>query len=292
LSIDVKKKKRKPTELFFFCFVSAYRYSRGVNRFKPIFEAASTSLAQTLRPNAENSALIRAVRAEFGLPSRSSRPYVGVHLRRGDGKGTSWKYKGKYVPVEDYVEEAKRTWTRLSAANDKKNEARIYLASDSPSAQDDFIQRLADTDFSVFSLTMSRQPELRALASPKEYVQEEFALFDPDVRIRATRGVIVDFALVSGIWPEDEGSTPIATVCTIGYGNFFIFFLHFEGCFATDLTSVCRSNMCRLSAIGLGWERAFGPMDVSGNIVEKAKGWVEIDNKNQVSPEWQAFQLF
>jgi hypothetical protein len=58
------------------------------------------------------------------------------------------------------------------------------------------------------------------------------------------------------------------------------------------LTSVRRSNICLLSAIGLGWEKAFGPMDVSGNIVENAKGWVEIDNKNQVSPEWEAFRLF
>jgi hypothetical protein len=160
-------------------------------------------------------AFIRAVRAEFGLlPSRRS--YISVHLRRGDGKARSWKYKGKYVPVEDYVEEVKRTWTRLFAANNK-NKARIYLASDSPPAQEDFIRRLADADFSVFSLKKSRRPELRALASPKEYVQEEFGLFDEDVRVRATRGVMVDFALVSGMWPEEESGTPVATICTIGY---------------------------------------------------------------------------
>jgi hypothetical protein len=44
--------------------------------------------------------------------------------------------------------------------------------------------------------------------------------------------------------------------------------------------------------VGLGWERAFGAVNEMGAIYEKGKGWVEIDNRDQVIPVWQAFQLF
>ena len=57
----------------------------------------------------------------------------------------------------------------------------------------------------------------------------------------------------------------------------------------------CRSNVCRLSATGLGWDRAFGHVfgdHVEGNIDEQYKRWVEIDEKGAVEPVWQAFELF
>ena len=55
------------------------------------------------------------------------------------------------------------------------------------------------------------------------------------------------------------------------------------------------SNVCKISAIGLGWERAFGfnggePKD--GAINDEKKRWIELDNKGIVSPEWSAFEVF
>ena len=60
-----------------------------------------------------------------------------------------------------------------------------------------------------------------------------------------------------------------------------------------------RSSICRLSAVGLGWDLAFGfdnPDDDdpsrNGEINEQRKRWVEIDNAGTVDPEWEAFELF
>jgi hypothetical protein len=47
-----------------------------------------------------------------------------------------------------------------------------------------------------------------------------------------------------------------------------------------------------MSAVGLGWDRAFGVVNDMGAIDEKGKRWVEIDNRDAVTPIWRAFQLF
>lgn len=52
------------------------------------------------------------------------------------------------------------------------------------------------------------------------------------------------------------------------------------------------SNICKLSAVGLGWDRAFGTVNDMGLMDEKTKGWVEIDNGGQIAPVWEAFELF
>ena len=52
------------------------------------------------------------------------------------------------------------------------------------------------------------------------------------------------------------------------------------------------SNICKLSAVGLGWERAFGSVDDMGEMEKDTKGWVEIDNAGNIAPVWEAFQLF
>lgn len=52
------------------------------------------------------------------------------------------------------------------------------------------------------------------------------------------------------------------------------------------------SSVCRLSAVGLGWDRAFGAVDDMGVIDEDGKRWVEIDNRAQIMPVWQPFELF
>jgi hypothetical protein len=52
------------------------------------------------------------------------------------------------------------------------------------------------------------------------------------------------------------------------------------------------SSICKLSAVGLGWVRAFGVVDEMGEMDHKAKGWVEIDNAGRIVPLWEAFDLF
>jgi hypothetical protein len=52
------------------------------------------------------------------------------------------------------------------------------------------------------------------------------------------------------------------------------------------------SSICKLSAVGLGWDRAFGVVDEMGEMDHKMKGWVEIDNAGRIVPSWEAFDLF
>jgi hypothetical protein len=58
----------------------------------------------------------------------------------------------------------------------------------------------------------------------------------------------------------------------------------------------CSSNVCRLSAVGLGWDRAFGFDDgtdhTNGYINDSAKRWIDLDNRGTVSPSWTAFEVF
>jgi hypothetical protein len=42
----------------------------------------------------------------------------------------------------------------------------------------------------------------------------------------------------------------------------------------------------------LGWNKAFGDVDKMGYLDLKEKGWVEIDQKGQIVPVWEAFELF
>lgn len=52
------------------------------------------------------------------------------------------------------------------------------------------------------------------------------------------------------------------------------------------------SGICRLSAVGFGWDRAFGVVNAQGSIDHETNGWVEIDNAGQIDPPWKAFELF
>ena len=52
------------------------------------------------------------------------------------------------------------------------------------------------------------------------------------------------------------------------------------------------SSICKLSAVGLGWDRAFGVVNEQGEIDGNIHGWVEIDNAGQIEPSWDAFELF
>ncbi|RDB29466.1 hypothetical protein Hypma_016066 [Hypsizygus marmoreus] len=252
-------------------FSDAYEdpYAHNLNRLKPIYKSAWDSLQETIYPNTKSAALIQAARSELaGLTSPDGtgfESYIAIHIRRGDRKPVF--YSGsKYIPAEDYVQAGIDTWTRLNPEKSPED-LMIYLASDSPIAYREVLE-LTEERYTTFSLFRSTDPELRAFASPTEYVQKEFNEKEESERILATRGMIVDFALVSGSWASDEEVAPDATICTIS------------------------SNVCKLSAVGLGWDRAFGAVDDMGYVDEKRKRWVEIDQKGQIVPVWEPFELF
>jgi len=214
------------------------RYSHQLNRLKPIFNRAHDALVDTIRPNAYNARLIRSARAELSqlISSnyhKSNRPrqgangnhvgnnssqYIGVHLRRGDRHPASYNYHGGYVPISDYVQAITDTWTRLnseasSLQDDPSPDPVVYIAFDSPSAQAELASSLPrDT---IFSLSRSKDPGLQALASTRDYVQKEFDELGEEARINATRGMVLDFAIISGMWAWDGDIFPNATVCTI-----------------------------------------------------------------------------
>ena len=186
------------------------RYGHALNRLKPIFDAASSSFTETIRPNAQNAALIKTARDELGKLAQGQE-YMSVHIRRGDKPPISWKYQGKHIPISQFAEAVDDTSKRLTGSL-----MPLYIATDSPSAEDELIKSI-QTDTTVLSLRLSQRPELQALASPKEYIQHEFNHLKEHERIKLTRGMIVDFAMLSGMWTWDGDVSPRATVCTIRY---------------------------------------------------------------------------
>jgi hypothetical protein len=57
------------------------------------------------------------------------------------------------------------------------------------------------------------------------------------------------------------------------------------------LIGVIRSStVCRLSALGFGWNGAFG--NLATEIDNESKRWVEIDNAGSLIPQWEPFELF
>lgn len=42
----------------------------------------------------------------------------------------------------------------------------------------------------------------------------------------------------------------------------------------------------------MGWEKAFGHVDDMGNMDNNGKGWIDVDQKGQIIPVWEAFELF
>ncbi|KAI0067980.1 hypothetical protein BV25DRAFT_1818329 [Artomyces pyxidatus] len=262
-------------------------YAREINRLKPIYARARESLTKTLRPNAANAALISSARVEFdsllpptpptppGATPRDPGRYISVHIRRGDLNGTSWKYHSQHVATREYSAGISDSWDRLflngsSPAEKASLTPVVYLASDSPSVVSE-LRPLLKPGSTVFSLSQSRSPALRELASPGEYIQHEFNGLPAEDRVRLTRGMVVDFAMLSGFWAWDDEVKPGAVVCAIG------------------------SNICKMSAVGLEWNRAFGhgfKDNQDGEIDEQHKRWVEVDQKGAVEPVWEAFEVF
>ncbi|KAI0323048.1 hypothetical protein OF83DRAFT_1160840 [Amylostereum chailletii] len=254
-------------------------YGHELNRQKPIFDRAKSSMAETIRPNAATATLIRSARTELAgfvadrhatLETSDPGKYLSIHVRRGDRVGSAWKYHSEHIPMNEYVNASLAAWARLfpaASSSTTTSSPVIYLASDAPASLGELREALPE-DAAIFSLTQSHHAELRELASPVPYVQKEFAAVEEGDRIRQTTGMIVDFALLSGMWTWYDEIEPGAVVCAIG------------------------SNICKMAATGLGWDRAFGGVGANGDIDEDHKRWVEVDQKGAIVPAWRAFELF
>ena len=258
-----------------------------LRRQKPIFERAEYSLKHTIRPSARSAADIRAIRRELASLSSSqvSPSYIAVHIRHGDRKAESWRYHGGFVPYTDYAAALLSARTRLEPFN-SQDVMTIYVASDDPAAREELEKLVPDVEgnrVKVFSLAQSTNSELSGLASWTSYNQKDFMSLYDDDREQLTRGAVIDFALTTGLWEwSDPSSATVnsqpeahleATVCTIS------------------------SNICKLAATGLGWERAFGfeagdPDKNLHEMVDERKRWLEIDNRGNIEPEWRALEMF
>lgn len=136
--------------------------------------------------------------------------FVSTHIRRGDRKTLSYSFLDRQVPVQNYVDAIESVWSRLHHSDIPPP---VYLATDSPEAHEEFVGLYEGDVFSLFTAPDSR---LRALASPGEYFQKRFNELDLPARITATRGVVVDLAVLSGLWSDkDQLVVPDAVVCAL-----------------------------------------------------------------------------
>jgi len=177
---------------------------------------ALSSFSQVILPSLGMAALIRRARDELMLVNESPK-YLSVHIRRGDRLGLTWKYHKTHLPTGLYVDGALEAQQRLNPAD--QGSPLFYIASDSPAATEEFLKQLP-SNIRAFSLSWSDDEELRSIASPRSYVQDEFNTMSEEERIRLTKGMVVDFALLSGLWMDehDPDVRPYATVCGLRYG--------------------------------------------------------------------------
>ena len=165
--------------------------------------------------------LIHSARVELvsflGLDSDHSTPvdqYQSIHVRRGDGTGATRKYHNKNIPVEVYAEASNASWNRLFRPTLKSASQAVYIASDDPKVFEE-LQSQLEPGSRIFSLAKSTNPDLSNIASPAPYFQNEFSALPEADRVRLTKGIIVDFALLSGLWAWDNDPKPGAVICGI-----------------------------------------------------------------------------
>ncbi|CAE6441864.1 unnamed protein product [Rhizoctonia solani] len=255
-------------------------YARSTERLKPIFTRAFNSFESFIILSDKNIRLLRQARSELrrriqlNTDSEAVATYMGAHIRRGDRKAMSWEFvkagSDGYVPIQNYVDAVQKTWSLVGLPG----RPHVYVASDDPVSLDEFTKLFPGYVYSLRqwgidggraregSVTDAAE-ELAELASPSAYVQSEWMNRTEEQRIRLTRGMIVEMALLSELWDDDTNDEDndlelIATACTL------------------------TSNVCKMAAVGLGWARSLG---------SKVKSWVEIDNRNNIEPEWEAFEL-
>jgi hypothetical protein len=188
-----------------------------MNRVKPIYDRAAHSFNHTIRPNTHTDDLIRYARAELASmlpdPSASLSSYVAVHIRRGDRNGMSWGFHNAPVPVAEHAKAVVEVWARLRPEEIQTTPV-VFAASDDANALDE-LRELLPMGTILFDLADSAVSRLQEVASKEPYIQVEFDQLDEALRMRRTTGMIVDFALLSGMWRGKDDMTPLTVVCGI-----------------------------------------------------------------------------
>ncbi|CUA74985.1 hypothetical protein RSOLAG22IIIB_01620 [Rhizoctonia solani] len=255
-------------------------YAHSTARLKPIFNRAFDSFESFIILNDKNIRLLRQARSELrhriqlNSNDKTTATYMSVHIRRGDRKAMSWEFtkvgSDGYVPIQNYVNAVQNKWNQLGLPG----RPHVYVASDDPVSLDEFTKLSSGYVYSLRqwgvdggrvreSSVTDAAEELAELASPSAYVQAEWMNRTEKQRIRLTRGMIVEMALLSELWDDDTNDEDndlelIAAACTL------------------------TSNVCKMAAVGLGWVRSLG---------SSVKSWVELDNRNEIEPEWEAFEV-
>ncbi|PCH34248.1 hypothetical protein WOLCODRAFT_95105 [Wolfiporia cocos MD-104 SS10] len=273
----------------------AHSSAHALSRRKAMFDSAQESFKTVIQPNLHSQQLIRAARAEImsilSLADKDQRtvdqkhePYISVHILEGNHKHvqSSVDHPPDTI-IKKYAKAARETWKRLyphsplpvtfaSAGPDPAHFPSppiTYVASDSPEALRRFIAAFPSST-AIFSLDLSTNPGLRALAPQHAYDEEMFAKEDREQRVRLTRGTIVDLALASGLWAEEGEVMPGATICTRS------------------------SNMCEVAALGFDWNRAFGYHEDNDNLAssQEKRRWVDLEDTGYGAiPQWLGFVL-
>lgn len=234
-------------------------YQSDLSRQKPIYDHAAVSLKETILPS-------DSLRQELTQIRRlhANKPYVGMHIRHGDRYPANQKWRDDYVPITEYVKATLEAWRILRASHPREAEdahPSVYVATDSYAAFQDHLA-LSPAPHNVWGLhaaaNSNAERKWRWMASPHGYVQRVFMgrKIRPEERKRWTQGMVLDFAMLSGAWLEEGERAPGAVICTF------------------------TSNVCKMAAVSLGWERAFD-----------RKLWMDVDWQGDLWPAWLGFEF-
>lgn len=194
-------------------YLTPLRYKSDVTRWRPIFNHALGSFRDTILPNDSVRRDLRSLRRQY-----AKKPYVGVHIRHGDRYPINQKWRGDYVPISEYLAAVDKVWNTLLTSNPpevRESWPTVYLASDSYAAFEDY-RALSSEQDSIWSLYGETNHRLRYMASPHGYVQRVFSGKKTRIeeRIRWTQGMLLEFAMISGMWLENGERGPSGVVCT------------------------------------------------------------------------------
>lgn len=230
----------------------SHRRATSVQRQRPIYERARSSFTSLIRPNPRVQSFVDQARTEL-LPSPTEGEYLATHMRQGDTRPRSSRYGQQPIPVEEYVAGIEKAMSEVELSP-SETPLVVYAASDSPRALLELESRSSESSsYRITSLLSSTSPTLRELVYPRlsGYAQIDWhfgalassdsipmdfsddddgnGMWTLEERERYTMGMLVDFALISGLWPsadtvtgeEGEGG-PAAIVCGMKYVSFFL----------------------------------------------------------------------
>jgi hypothetical protein len=191
-------------------------YKSDITRQRRIYDHAAVSFKETIRPS-------DSIRQEITELRRlhATKPYIGVHIRHGDRYPTSQKWREDYVPITEYIKATQEAWTKLRSGRGpevREVNPTVYVATDSYAAYQDHLA-LFPAPENVWGLHVADPQERRWrwMASPHGYIQRVFMgkKTRVEVRVRWTKGMVLDFAMLTGAWLVEGEQGPKAVVCTI-----------------------------------------------------------------------------